>query len=134
MSGRRGEWSRTGCEQVPTIERRYAGYAPCGGILHRRPLPVKAKTSRAAVGGAGLDSQSPPVVFVAKGGIPTKPAYAGFPVVGGGGAPRKGEAAAEGAGWARVRPTPKNASHRETHFVFLAGERAAGIFPGLRVE
>lgn len=50
-------------------------------ILHRRSLSVKAKTSRAArlgVVGAGLDSQSPSALLVAKGGIPTKPAGAGF--------------------------------------------------------
>jgi len=43
-------------------------------------LPVKAKTSRTArfTVGAGLDSQSPPVFLVAKGGIPPKPACAGF--------------------------------------------------------
>ncbi len=53
------------------MKRHDWGYAPrWGKILHRRPLSVKAKASRAArfTAGAGLDSQSPPVFLVSKGG------------------------------------------------------------------
>jgi len=63
------------------MKRQNRGYAPRWvKILHRRPLPVKAKTSRAArfTDGAGLDSQRPPVFLVSKTGIPPKPACAGF--------------------------------------------------------
>ena len=74
------------------------------------------KPRRPQASGAGLDSQRPPVRFVTKGGIPSEPACAGFPVVEVGAFPSH-EAVAVSGVIDRCAPKTarRNASHRETY-------------------
>ena len=103
-----------------------------GEILHHRPLSVKAKTSRAVRKrpARALTAKGRRCVFVTKGGIPSKPACAGFCHCG-----RRARFPESAVGRYRREGrahTPLcglgNASHRETHFLQaqheVSGERA----------
>lgn len=99
------------------------GYAPRGGDFTPPPFVRQGqdKPRRAQASGACLDSQRPPVRFVTKGGIPSKPACAGFPVVDNARVSRNVRRLSSVRSGVHIcaQNGLKNASHRETYSYVL---------------